>query len=266
MKLHHFKQKKLHHHKISMLTCYDFPSAKIISESNVDAVLVGDSVAMTVYGYESTVHATMEMINLHTAAVRRGVGKKFLISDLPFLSYRESRAQTMLNVKQLIQAGAQAVKLEGGDPELCNTIKHIVTSGVPVMGHIGLTPQSIMQIGGYKVQGRTIKQADIILEQALNLEKSGCFAIVLECIPEDLAKKITETLTIPTIGIGAGKNTDGQILVWHDLLGMQSEVNLKFVKRYTESKEIFFSAINEYADEVKELLFPSDECTFKGTP
>lgn len=262
MKLHDFNKKKNNKEKISMLTCYDYPSASIIAESNVDCVLVGDSVAMTVHGYNSTIMATMDMMVMHTCAVAKGIGRKFLISDMPFLSYRESKTKTIENVKLLMQSGAHAVKIEGGDEEICNTIKHLVISGIPVMGHIGLTPQTILQLGGFKIQGRSDYQADNLLKQAKNLEQAGCFAIVIECVPGTLATQITQSLDIPTIGIGAGVNTDGQVLVWHDMLGVQSEFKLSFIKRYADSKSIFLNAINAYTDEVKRVQFPEEIHTF----
>ncbi|MDF1757952.1 MAG: 3-methyl-2-oxobutanoate hydroxymethyltransferase [Legionellaceae bacterium] len=262
MKLHDFLKKKINNNKISMLTCYDYPSACIVSESNIDCVLVGDSVAMTVHGHKSTIMATMDMMVLHTEAVARGIGKKFVVSDLPFLSYRESTEKTIQNVQLLMQAGAQAVKIEGGDESLCKTISHLVSSGIPVMGHIGLTPQTVLQLGGYKVQGRDQAQADNLLQQAKNLEKAGCFALVIECVPGDLASKISKSLTIPTIGIGAGVDTDGQVLVWHDILGIQSEINFSFVKRFSETKPAFLDAINLYASEVMQKTFPEIAHTF----
>lgn len=262
MRLSTFKQKKLQKDKISMLTCYDYPSACIVAESDIDCVLVGDSVAMTVHGHDNTITATIDMLEMHTAAVAKGIGKKFLISDLPFLAYRESIAETMRNVKRLMQAGAMAVKLEGGDDDLCNTIQKVVTAGVPVMGHIGLTPQSVMQLGGYKVQGRGKSKADALLQQAHKLQEAGCFAIVIECVPGDLAKEISNSLDIPTIGIGAGSDTDGQVLVWHDLLGMQSDFKLSFVKQFANTKQNILAAINSYATEVKNIEFPALQHTF----
>lgn len=264
MKLDTFRQKKHNNSKICMLTCYDYPSACIVAESAADCVLVGDSVAMTVHGHDNTIMATMDMMEMHTAAVARGIGKKFLVSDLPFLAYRESLADTMRNVKRLMQAGAMAVKLEGGDDNLCNTIKHVVEAGIPVMGHIGLTPQSVMQLGGYKVQGRDKSKADALLQQALKLEEAGCFAIVVECVPGDVAQKITSELSIPTIGIGAGSQTDGQVLVWHDLLGIQSDFKLSFVKQFANTKQGLLQAINAYAKEVEACEFPALQHTFSG--
>ena len=262
MKITDFERKKSKNSKISMLTCYDYPSAKIVSESNVDCVLVGDSVAMTVHGYNSTMFATMDMMVMHTSAVARGLKNQFLVADLPFLSYREDMKTTINNVKMLLQAGAHAVKLEGADATLCKTINYLVNSGISVMGHIGLTPQSYIQLGGYKVQGKTEEAAQLLLNQAQSLQDAGCFAIVIECVPEALATQITNSLKIPTIGIGAGKNTDGQVMVWHDILGIQSEMNLKFVKQYVNCKDSILNAINIYANDVQKMLFPSLEHSF----
>ena len=222
MNINDFKRKKLAREKISFITCYDYPSARMVSDSNIDAVLVGDTVAMLVHGHPTTVMATMDMMVLHTEAVARGLDKQFIVGDLPFLAYRVSAEDTFNNVKRLMQAGAHAIKLEGADTKICATIQDIVTAGVPVIGHIGLTPQAVHQLGGYKVQGRENEAAKKILKEAKALEAAGCFAVVLECIPETLARHITEALTIPTIGIGAGVDTDGQILVWHDLLALQT--------------------------------------------
>ncbi|MBA2709110.1 MAG: 3-methyl-2-oxobutanoate hydroxymethyltransferase [Tatlockia sp.] len=262
MNVHDFKRKKAQQSKITMLTCYDFPSARTIAESEIDCVLVGDSVAMAVHGYESTVMATMEMMVMHTEAVRRGLAKQFLITDLPFLGHRSSQQETVSSVKRLMQAGAQAIKIEGGDEHTCQTIAFLVASGIPVIGHIGLTPQSIHQLGGYKVQGREQEQAAKLLKQAANLEAAGCFALVIECVPQLLAKTITESLTIPTIGIGAGLYTDGQVLVWHDLLGLQTDFKPKFLKQYAKGKEMVLAAINDYAKQVQKAEFPSEEYVF----
>jgi 3-methyl-2-oxobutanoate hydroxymethyltransferase len=264
MKIHHFKQKKQQKQKITVLTCYDYPSARIVADSKVDCVLVGDSVAMAVHGHESTISATMEMMELHTAAVARGLARQFLVVDLPFLCHRASLEDTVKNVKRLFQAGAHAVKIEGADESLFHTIRHLVTAGVPVMGHIGLTPQSLHQLGGYVVQGKEKEQAEFLMQQALQLEKAGCFAIVLECVSYEVAGAITESIKIPTIGIGAGAQTDGQVLVWHDMLGLQTEFKPKFVKQFVEGKEILLKAINLYADEVQQGQFPSFDHVFKS--
>ncbi len=262
MRLDDFKSKKKSHTKISMITCYDYPSACTIAESEIDCVLVGDSVAMTIHGHQSTIMATMDMMTLHTSAVARGLKKQFLVADLPFLCHRSSQVETIKNVRQLLQAGAHAIKIEGGDPDVCATIAHLVASGIPVMGHIGLTPQSVLQIGGYKVQGKNEQQAQELHQQALKLQAAGCFAIVLECVPSLVATSISKELEIPTIGIGAGPDTDGQVLVWHDLLGLQSDFNFRFVKRFVEGKNVLLSAINHYAHEVRHASFPAKEHTF----
>lgn len=262
MKIHEFKIKKQDLHKISVITCYDYPSARTVAESAIDCVLVGDSVSMVVHGHTNTLMATIEMMELHTQAVARGIGKQFLITDLPFLSHKISLERAMLDVKKLMQAGAQAIKIEGGDANTCATITHIVEAGVPVMGHIGLTPQSIHQLGGFKVQGKNHEQANQLIQQAQKLEEAGCFALVIECVPCELAKTITQSISIPTIGIGAGKDTDGQVLVWHDLLGLQDTFHPKFVKRFASGKEVLLAALNNYAHEVVRGQFPTDENAF----
>ena len=262
MKIHDFKRKKEQQTKISMLTCYDYPSARIIADSHVDCVLVGDSVAMVVHGHDSTIMADMEMMVLHTAAVARGLSGQFLVSDLPFLCHRSSQADTVQNVKKLLQAGAHAIKIEGGDADVCQTIAHLVTSGAPIMGHIGLTPQSVLQLGGYKIQGREHEQARLLIQQALDLEAAGCFALVIECVPTQLAKEITQALTIPVIGIGAGVETDGQVLVWHDMLGLQTDFKPRFVKHFTNGKAHLLAGINAYTDEVRQAHFPTQEHAF----
>ena len=262
MKTTDFKKRKRLHQKITMLTCYDYPSARVIAESSLDCVLVGDSVAMAVHGYDSTIMATMEMMLLHTQAVSRGLKDQFLVSDLPFLCHRLSHEETIRNVTALMQAGANAIKIEGGDTKTCTLIADLVSAGVPVMGHIGLTPQSIHQLGGYRIQGREDADAERLIEQAKQLEIAGCTAIVLECIPHTLAKKITALISIPTIGIGAGNETDGQILVWHDLLGMQDEFKPRFVKQYAHVKSMMLGAINTYIEQVKQSEFPSLEYAY----
>lgn len=262
MKIQDFKRKKQEHNKISMLTCYDYPSACIIAESNIDCVLVGDSVAMAVHGHETTIMATIDMMVLHTQAVARGLNHQFLISDLPFLSHKISHSHTIEQVKSLLQAGAHAVKIEGADTDTCQTISYLVKAGVPVMGHIGLTPQSIHQLGGYKIQGKSQEQAEQLLQQALNLEQAGCFSLVIECVPQQVAKTITKALNIPTIGIGAGSDTDGQVLVWHDMLGLQTSFNPKFVKKYAHGKDLFIDALNSYVQQVQQIHFPAAEHTF----
>jgi 3-methyl-2-oxobutanoate hydroxymethyltransferase len=243
--------------KISMVTCYDYWTARIVAESDVDCVLVGDSVAMVMHGYPTTVNATIPMMEMHTAAVARGAGKKFIIADLPFLANRKSLDVAMDAVQTLVQAGAHAIKLEGvtGHEDI---IKHIVDSGIPVMGHIGLTLQFVHQLGGFKVQGRDDAGAQRLLEQAKTLEELGCFAIVLECMPPAVAQQITESLHIPTIGIGAGEKTSGQVLVLQDLLGGNKHMSLKFLKTYGHAHDDFLKALNQYNEEVKQVKFPDE--------
>lgn len=257
-----FKLKKEQQKKISVLTCYDYPSACTIADSNIDCVLVGDSVAMAVHGHASTITATIDMMVMHTEAVARGIKTQFLVTDLPFLCHRASLHDSVQNVKKLLQAGTHAVKIEGGDNDTCRTIEHLVTSGVPVMGHLGLTPQSIRQLGGYYVQGKEQEQAALLLKQATHLEAAGCFALVIECVPAPAAKTITQALNIPTIGIGAGSETDGQVLVWHDMLGLQPEFKPRFVKHFAQGKEIFLDAINAYVQQIHNAQFPALEHIF----
>ena len=261
MKLQDFARKK-NTAKITVLTCYDYPSAKLIASSNLDCVLVGDSVAMAVHGHSSTIMADIQMLEMHTAAVARGIGPQFLIADLPFLCHRSGLQDTISNVKRLAQAGAHAIKIEGGDIDTCTTIEYIVIAGVPIVGHIGLTPQSVLQLGGYKIQGRSQAQADKLIAQAQRLEAAGCIALVLECIPKELAKRITQTLSIPTIGIGAGPDTDGQVLVWHDFLGLYSDINCSFVKQFAQGSSLFDTAIQHYITEVQQGQFPTVEHSF----
>lgn len=262
MKIHDFKRKKIEQHKISLITCYDYPSACTVAESDIDCILVGDSVAMAVHGHKNTLMATTDMMVLHTEAVARGLGKQFLVTDLPFLSHKISLAHTMQEVKRIMQAGAHAVKIEGANQDTCDTISLLVQAGVPVMGHIGLTPQSIHQLGGYKIQGREEDCAQQLMQQAHALEQAGCFALVIECVPHALSSSITRALTIPTIGIGAGHATDGQVLVWHDMLGLQNSFNPKFVKKFAQGKEVLLTALNDYAEHVEKGLFPSTEHSF----
>lgn len=257
-----FKHKKAADEPITMITCYDYSSAQIIAQSEIDCVLVGDSVAMVMHGYDSTVHADMPMMQLHTQAVARGLGEQFLVADLPFLEHRQGLAHTMQQARILIQAGAQALKIEGGDSECCTHIEALTAAGIPVMGHLGLTPQSIHALGGHRVQGKAAETAVLIQRQALALEKSGCFALVLECIPESLAAMITQELTIPTIGIGAGVRTNGQILVWHDVLGIQDTITPKFIQQFLNSKPLMINAVNEYANAIHHRQFPSEQHSY----
>ncbi|MBC7691497.1 MAG: 3-methyl-2-oxobutanoate hydroxymethyltransferase [Methylotenera sp.] len=244
--------------KISMLTCYDSSFAKIVNESSIDCILVGDSSAMVMHGHSSTVHATTKMIATHVSAVARGAPDKFIIGDLPFLSIRKDLKSSVEACKKLIQAGAHAVKMEGiqGNAEL---VHHLVHSGVPVMGHLGLTPQFVHQLGGMKVQGKSIEAAEQILRDARAFEQAGAFALVLECVPSDVARKITAALTIPTIGIGAGPDTDGQVLVLHDLLGFDPTFKPKFLRRYLNGHELMLSAFERFHTDVQSGTFPTPE-------
>lgn len=243
--------------KIAMITCYDYASARILNSSDIDCILVGDSVAMTMHGYPSTLHATIDMMAMHTAAVARGAPDKFIITDLPFLSYRKSLEDTLDNVQKLMLAGAHAVKLEGIDGH-AGWVKHIVESGVPVVGHLGLQPQSINALGGYKMQ-----QDEDMLRQAQALEAAGASAFILECIPLTLAKTITESVSIPTIGIGAGMHTDGQVLVWQDMLGIDTHFTPKFLRRYLDAQVQMQAAINLYTADVQAGNFPNEAESYK---
>jgi len=256
-----FERKKGAGERIVMVTCYDYTSAAILDKTDADCLLVGDSLAMTMHGFQDTISATLEMMALHTRAVRRGAKDKFIVADLPFLSYRKSLSDNIAAAEALMRAGAHSVKLEGaaGNEEF---ISHLVHSGVPVMGHIGLTPQSVHRLGGFKVQGRTGEGAAGLMRDGAVLEKAGCFALVLECVPAGLAAEITESLTIPTIGIGAGSGTDGQVLVWQDLLGLNTEFKPKFVKHFLNGAELFTRAIDSYAQSVKSGEFPGKEYSY----
>jgi len=253
-----FKKLKSQSKKISMVTCYDYWSAKIIDESDIDAVLVGDSAAMVMHGFETTINAEIEMMCYHTAAVKRGLKNKLLISDLPFLSNRKGIGFLMESIDKLMKAGAQAVKIEGADDNL-ELIQYVIKSGIPVMGHIGLTPQFVHQFGGYKLQGKDEKAAEKFLDDAKKLEDAGCFAIVLEMMPSELSAKITKELSIPTIGIGAGPFTDGQILVLQDLLGMSKDFQPKFLRKYLNGFELILNSLNKFNDDVKNQNYPNKE-------
>ncbi|MEG6511051.1 3-methyl-2-oxobutanoate hydroxymethyltransferase [Desulforamulus ruminis] len=247
---------------IAMLTAYDYPTATLVDASGIDAILVGDSLGNVVLGYDSTVPVTMEDIIHHLRAVTRGAKRAMVIGDLPFLSYHISKEESVRNAGRLMQEGlAQAVKLEGGR-EVAETVRAITAAGIPVMGHLGLTPQSVHQLGGFKVQGKDGEAARKLLEDAKALEQAGAFAIVLECIPQQLAGVLTEALSIPTIGIGAGGRCDGQVLVINDLLGMFSDFTPKFVKQYANLKEQIIQACAAYKDEVKGRVFPEPQHVF----
>jgi len=256
------KEMKKSGEKITVLTCYDYSTAKMLDKAGIEILLVGDSLGMVLLGYDSTLPVTMEDMILHTKAVSRGTKKAMLVADMPFMSYQISREESVRNAGRFLQeAGANAVKLEGGR-EIADTIKAINDTGIPVMGHLGLTPQSINKIGGYRVQGRDEAAARIILNNALALQDAGVFAIVLECIPAHLAKTVSERLDIPTIGIGAGAECDGQVLVIHDLLGLYSDISPKFAKKYANLHNAILEAVGQYKAEVKQGRFPGREHSY----
>ncbi len=249
--------------KITVLTAYDYPFARLMDQAGIDMVLVGDSVGCVVAGYDNTLPVTMDEMVYHTRAVARGTQQAFIVTDLPFLSYQIDVTEARRNAGRLMQeGGAQAVKLEGG----CNvaaTIRAIVDMDIPVVGHIGLTPQSIHRMGGYKVQGKQAEQARQLLADALAVEEAGAFALVLEGIPATLAAEITAAVSIPTIGIGAGVHCDGQVLVIHDILGLCEKYSPKFVKRYADVGDAIRGGIEDYIREVREGVFPGPEHSFK---
>lgn len=257
-----FRNAKQKNERLTMLTAYDYSTAKLIDASGIDSVLVGDSLGMVMLGYEDTLSVTMEDMIHHTRAVARGVKDALVVSDLPFMSYQTSVYDAVVNAGRLIKEGrAQAVKLEGGI-EVCPQIKAIVEASIPVMAHLGLTPQSVNAFGGFKVQGKDEEAARSLIEQAKAVEAAGAFAVVLECIPAKLAELITQSISIPTIGIGAGNGCDGQVLVYQDMLGLYSDFTPKFVKRYAEIGPQMENAIEDYISEVKSGAFPAAEHTF----
>ncbi|MGH9440999.1 MAG: 3-methyl-2-oxobutanoate hydroxymethyltransferase [Thermoanaerobaculia bacterium] len=250
------------HERIVMLTAYDAPSAKLLDEAGVDVLLVGDSVEMAVYGESSTLTAQMDSMIRHARAVARASRRALVVGDMPFLSYQASAADAVRNAGRfLAEAGAAAVKVEGGRRVL-PSVEAILAADIPVMGHVGMTPQSFRKFGGFKVQGRSRDSADEILEDAVALEKAGCFSVVLECVPDALAQRITAQLSIPTIGIGAGPHCDGQVLVFHDLLGLSGEFRPKFVRRYADLGEIIRDAARRFSEDVRSGEFPSAGETF----
>lgn len=254
-----FKQAKEKGEKLSMLTSYDYSTAKLVDEAGVNSILVGDSLGNVVLGYEDTISVTMEDMIHHSAAVARGAKNALVVCDMPFMSYQTSVYDAVVNAGRLMKEGrAGAVKLEGGR-EVCPQIKAIVDAGIPVCAHLGLTPQSINAFGGFKVQGKTEAAARKLLEDAKAVEEAGAFAVVLECVPSKLAELITKELSIPTIGIGAGNVCDGQVLVYQDMLGMFSDFTPKFVKKFADIGTIMREAFAAYDKEVKAGTFPSQE-------
>lgn len=251
-----FQKWKADGRAITMVTCYDAATAKILNRTSVDSILVGDSCAMVVHGFDSTVHATVEMIATHTAAVRRGAPNKVIIADLPFLSFRKELDATMDAVATLMKAGANAVKLERRKGNI-QLIEHIVESGVPVMGHLGLTPQSVNEFGGFKMQAKNTAAAKILIEDAKMLEEAGCFSMVLECIPGDVAAEVTAALEVPTIGIGCGPDVSGQVLVVNDLLGMDADFQPRFARKYASLNETIETAVESFNSDVRLAEFPA---------
>jgi 3-methyl-2-oxobutanoate hydroxymethyltransferase len=251
--------KKQRGEKIVALTAYDFPTAKIVDEAGIDVILVGDSLGMVVLGYENTIPVTMEEMIHHTKAVARAAQRPLIVGDMPYFSFHLSVEETVRNASRFLkEAGAHAVKIEGATQKRLKLIKVLVEAEIPVMGHVGLTPQSIYHIGQFKVKGKDITEAKKIIQDAKNLEKAGVFGIVLECIPMELAKEITLRINVPTIGIGAGPYCDGQILVFHDLVGYANGYLPKFVKRYADIHSILNKALKDYVEDVKEGKFPGD--------
>lgn len=258
-----FAKAKQEKTKISMLTAYDYSTAKLINDAGINAILVGDSLGNVMLGYEDTVSVTMEDMIHHTKAVSRGAKDALVVADMPFMSYQASVYDGVVNAGRLMKEGrANAVKLEGGQ-EVCPQIEAIVRAGIPVCAHIGLTPQSVNALGGNRVQGKTEAAAKKLLEDALAVQQAGAFAVVIEAVPEKLASLITSKLDIVTIGIGAGNGCDGQVLVYQDMLGLFSDFTPKFVKRYANLGELMTAAFRQYDQEVKSAAFPSDEHTYQ---
>jgi 3-methyl-2-oxobutanoate hydroxymethyltransferase len=246
--------------RVGMLTAYDYPTAKIADAAGTDIILVGDSLGMVVLGYPDTLSVTMDDMLHHTRAVARGTQRALIVGDMPYLSYHVSLEESVRNAGKFIQAGAQAVKIEGGKSQRIRTIEAILDAEIPVMGHIGLTPQSVNVVGGFKLQGKNADDARRLIDEAVALDRAGCFSIVLECVPSELAALITERVSAPTIGIGAGPACDGQVLVFHDLLGLYDGHTPKFVRRYANIGEEMKSAIERYLQDIRNGRFP-DEAT-----
>lgn len=258
-----FQKAKENGEKVTMLTAYDYSTAKLMDEAGIDSILIGDSLGNVILGYEDTISVTMEDIIHHTAAVARGAKEALIVADMPFMSYQTSVYDAVVNAGRIMKEGrANAVKLEGG-VSVCPQIKAITSAGIPVVAHLGLTPQSINAFGGYKVQGKSEAAAKQLLEDALAVQEAGAFAVVLECVPSKLAALLTEKLSIVTIGIGAGSECDGQVLVYQDMLGMFSDYVPKFVKQFANVGEIMKQAFADYKKEVSEGTFPAEEHGYK---
>lgn len=257
-----FQKQKDNNEKIALLTAYDYSTAKVLDECQIDGILVGDSLAMVALGHKDTYSITMEEMLIFINAVARGAKNSFIVGDMPFMSYNVSVEQGLDNIAKMIRAGANAVKIEGCNSHILELTKRSVESGIPVLGHLGLTPQSMNLIGGHKIQGKTADATKKILESALQLQEAGVFAVVLELLPEESAKYITQNLKIPTIGIGAGVNCDGQIVVSDDILGKFTDFKPKFVKKYADLHSITTKAFENYIHEVKSCEFPAQEQVF----
>lgn len=245
--------------KISMVTCYDFPSAQILDEAGIDMLLVGDSLSSVVLGYDSTIMVTIEDMAYHTRAVARGCKNAMIVTDMPFLSTNISIGETLENAGKLLRAGATAVKIEGCD---FYVISALTGAGIPVVGHVGLLPQSINQLGGHFIQGKTVSGAQKIIDEALKFQEAGAFCVLMECVPSEVAKAVTERLQIPTIGIGAGSDCDGQVLVLHDLIGFNNRKVPSFVKQYANVSEVIKNAVCSYNEDVKNGSFPDKDHSF----
>ena len=245
--------------RIGMLTAYDYPSAKIADAAGADILLVGDSLGMVILGYPDTLSVTVEDMLHHTRAVVRGSKTSLIVGDMPYLSYHVSIEESVRNAGRFVQAGAHAVKVEGAKPSRIQTIEAILDAEIPVMGHIGLTPQSVNALGGFKLQGKNADDARRLIDEAVALERAGCFSLVLECVPTELAAMITEQVTIPTIGIGAGPSCDGQVLVYHDVLGMYDGHTPKFVRQYAQIAQDMQQALETFLADVREGRFPDEQ-------
>lgn len=258
-----FQRLKDNGEKIAMLTAYDYSTAQVLDKAEIDAILVGDSLAMVVLGHENTYNITIDEMLIFISAVARGATNSFIIGDMPFMSYNLSVAQGLENAGKMIKAGANAVKLEGCNDHIISLVKRCTETGIPVLGHLGFTPQLMNTLGGHKIQGKTSDKIEAILESAKKLEEAGCFGIVLELMPADSAKYITDNLKIPTIGIGAGVNCSGQIVVIDDILGKFTDFTPKFVKKYANLHDEIMQGVLTYKQEVKNSLFPSEKESFE---
>lgn len=258
-----FQKLKDNGEKIAMLTAYDYSTAQVLEEADVDGILVGDSLAMVALGYENTYNITIDEMLIFIKAVARGAKNSFIVGDMPFMSYNLSVAQGLENASKMIKAGANAVKLEGCNEHILTLVKRCVESGIPVLGHLGFTPQLMNTIGGHKIQGKTAENTEKILECAKKLEEAGVFAIVLELMPAESARYITENVKVPTIGIGAGVGCDGQIVVTDDITGKFTDFTPKFVKKFVNIHDVLLEGVKKYSDEVKSGVFPSSDESFE---